>query len=105
MTFRRNEAGITGVLNSSGVLALLTGEAAAVARGAPRFLNRRTGHAARSYKSTLARPGFSGGEAVAYTDDVAGHIFEWGSVKATPKAPLRRAAEAQGLRVRTEPKP
>jgi hypothetical protein len=39
------------------------------------------------------------------TDDIAGHLIEWGSVNNPAYAPLRRAADALGLGVVEDPKP
>jgi len=52
--------------------------------------DRDTGH----YENSIKVDGTT-----LYTDDIAGHIFEYGSITDPPRAALRRAAEAVGATV------
>jgi hypothetical protein len=47
----------------------------------------------------------SGNETRVVNTKHGGHLQEWGSVNTPPQAPLRRAARANGLRLRERPKP
>lgn len=96
--------GIDELLNLPTVKGLVTSAAGEIARDAATLAPQRTGHLSRSYKRTVAvrEPGRV--VATAYTDDMAGHLAEWGSVKNPPYAPLRRAAERSRLRTRLAPK-
>ncbi|RTL08422.1 MAG: hypothetical protein EKK62_07640 [Acidimicrobiia bacterium] len=85
--------------------ALLVEQAAAqVAKGAAELVPVDTGTLKRSYRSTKATLDAEGLRATAYTWAKTGHLFEWGSVRQAPLAPLRRAAERLGLRTKPTPK-
>ena len=49
------------------------------------------------YRDTI-KTGADGGTVYVYTDDIAGHLIEWGSVNNPPYAPLRRGVRAAGFR-------
>jgi hypothetical protein len=92
------------LLAEPGTAALVTDGAAQVARNASDIIPVESGHGAASYQSTDAERQPVGLVATAYTDDVAGHMFEWGSIHNPAFAPLRRGVERAGLRGRPLPK-
>lgn len=94
------------LLNEPGVEPLVAGGARAVARNAGRIAPKGgpARGVAESYKTTPVEETARGVEATAYTDDLAGHLVEWGSVNNEVYAPLRRGAEAAGFRTRPAPK-
>lgn len=94
------------LLQENGVGPLVERGATAVARGAG-AVAPKGGPAkgvAESYKATKAEEDQRGVYATAYTDDIAGHLVEWGSINNPPYAPLRRGAERAGFRVKPAPK-
>lgn len=78
--------------------------ARAVAKAAAEVAPRDTGRLARSYRATKAEATPDGISARAYTAMPYGHLVEWGSAGQAPKAPLRRAAQRAGFRLRITPK-
>lgn len=105
MTFHIDHKGITDLVNGPGAVALVEKEAKATARAASLLIPGAHIWTRRTYRSTPARTSPAGATATVYTTDVAGHIFEWGSVKSPVYAPLRRAVQRRGLRLRQVPKP
>lgn len=59
--------------------------------GARRAVDNDTGHYAQSLHTFDDDRGIG-----AQTDDIAGHIIEWGSSRHEPQAPMRTAASAAG---------
>lgn len=93
-------AGVDDLLDTPKVRRLAESGAWAVARAASELAPHRTGRLARSYRATKAETTSTGTSARAYTDVPYGHLVEWGSANNAPKAPLRRAAQRVGLRLR-----
>lgn len=104
-SFRRNDAGITQLLNDTPARAAISQAAKDVADEAHGIVHHDTGAAARSYHATPAEPGDAGAVATAYTDDPAGSIIEFGSEDTSPQRPLTRGAVRAGLKVKDRGKP
>ena len=92
--------GIDALLADPKAAALVSGGAASVAKTAAEIVPKNTGDASRSYHYRRARRTATGLVATAYTSDPFGHLVEWGSVHNPAYAPLRRAAERLGFRVK-----
>jgi hypothetical protein len=88
--FRRNAALERDLKRSTAYEEYLAGKAEEVAQAARDAAPVDTGHYRRSIKTDGH---------IVYTDDVAGHLIEFGSAKNPPYAPLRRGAHAAGLRL------
>lgn len=99
-----SDAGVDDLLDTPKVKRLAESNARAVARAAGELAPRRTGRLARSYRATKAEVTSTGVSARAYTAVPYGHLVEWGTAAQAPKAPLRRAAQRVGLRLRITPK-
>lgn len=103
-SFRRNDAGLTAMLNESPARAVVSQAAKDVAKEAAGIVHSVTGHARRSYKALPAEPTDRGAVAAAYTDDPAGSIIEYGSEDTSPQAPIRRGVVRAGLKLKENPK-
>lgn len=97
---RLYDTGLDDLLSSPPAKRHVTVAAKEVAQAASELAPRRTGRLAESYTYTRAEETGDGLVARAYTDVPYGHLVEWGSVNNAPKAPLRRAAQRVGLRIR-----
>lgn len=92
------------LLREMGAKRLVEDATARIARGAAESVPVDTGMLKRSYRSTPARLDAEGLRSTAYTWAKTGHIWEWGSIRQAPLAPLRRAAERLGFRTKPTPK-
>lgn len=97
---RSHPGGVDALVSTPAALALVTDGAKSIADNAAAVAPIGTGHLQRSYKSTPGRRTPTGVVATAYTDDVAGHMAEWGSVNNPAYAPLRRGAARAGFSTR-----
>lgn len=99
-----SDRGVDQLLDAPKPKRLAEAAALAVARAAGELAPRRTGRLAKSYRITKAEVTATGVSARAYTAMPYGHLVEWGSVNQAPTAPLRRAAQRAGYRLRITPK-
>ena len=95
-----HDAGIDDLLDAPPARRIVEADAAAVARAAGQLAPRRTGLLAKSYRATRAETTGTGVSSRAFTKVWYGHLVEWGAAGQTPKAPLRRAVQRVGLRLR-----
>lgn len=91
--FRKNKDFLNEIKREPGYSPTLVGTAQQIVRGAQVASPDQTGHYDRSLHVVQ-----DNGQVFAATDDIAGHIIEFGSVKTPPHAPLRRGAMSVGLR-------
>lgn len=94
---RKQPGGVDALVSTPAALALVTEGAKSIADNAAAVAPVGTGHLRESYKSTPGRRIPTGVQATAYTDDIAGHMAEWGSVNNPAYAPLRRGAARAGF--------
>lgn len=75
-----------------------------VASAARQLAPVRTGHYQRSIRTSVEVDAKGRPFGRVHADDIAAHIVEWGSVNNPAYAPLRRAAEALGLKLQADDK-
>lgn len=104
--FRVDERGIDDLLESAPARRLVSEAARQVAGGAAELAPDGGPHRGvrETYRSTPAVASADGVKASAFTTDIAGHLVEFGSIKNTAYAPLRRAVVRAGLVLKLIPK-
>lgn len=100
MRFRPNRTGIAAVARGPWAAAQLATKAQVVARAVEQVAPERSGHFARSIRTTLPEPTPEGMKVTVYSEDIAAHIVEYGSVNNPAYAPFRRAAGMLSLLLR-----
>ncbi len=99
--FVEDPQGIRAILEGAEMRVLLLDKAKDVVKLAGTLAAHDSGHYARTLKASSVEPG----KARARSDDIAGHLIEFGGPKNMAQAPLRRAADVVCDGFQAAPKP